>query len=73
MISYELISETAEVEEEQVNSYGIICKKAGKVLLEIHDISENKALIEGLIKDCNELDLSPEHLQDVVEDIIIQI
>lgn len=71
MIFYELISETTEVEEEQVNSYGILCRKSGKVLLEIHNISENKPLIEGLIKSCNELDLSPEHLQDVVEDIII--
>lgn len=70
-ITYELILETSQVEDVSVYSYGISCKEHGLIKSEIHNISSNRLLIENLIKKCNELDLSPEHLLDVVEDILV--
>lgn len=70
-ITYELILETSKVEDVSVCSYGISCKEQGLIKAEIHNISSNRILIENLIKKCNELDLSPEHLLDVVEDILV--
>lgn len=37
----------------------------------IKDVSTNKSKVEKLITLCNELDLSPMHIYDVVEDFLV--
>lgn len=37
----------------------------------IKDISIDKAKIEKLVSLCNELDLSPKHIYDVIEDFLV--
>ncbi len=40
------------------------------VIASIHDITSDKQGLEALVHRCNDLDLSPIHLEDVVEDFL---
>lgn len=48
-------------------TFGILCKEDGRL---INDISSDKDKINSLTYSFNELDLSPIHFQDVIEDFI---
>lgn len=48
------------------DTYGISCNE-----ITVEDISTNKNSIERLVGLCNELDLSPTQLNDVVEDFMV--
>lgn len=48
-------------------SYGVFCDMGG---VTIEDISVNKGNVYELIDKINQLNLSPIHLKDVVEDFI---
>lgn len=48
------------------NTYGISYKER-----EVKDISTDKHKIEKLVNLCNELELSPIHLDDVIEDFLV--
>ena len=40
------------------------------VISSVHDITSDRSRLENLIQRCNDLDLSPIHLEDVVEDFL---
>lgn len=48
------------------DTYGITCGERT-----IKDISTDKQRIEALIELCNSLELSPIHLDDVIEDFLV--
>ena len=51
-----------------IETYGITCE--GR---EIKDISTDKAKVESLINRCNQNNLSPLHLDDVIEDFLVDL
>lgn len=51
-----------------VETYGITCDDR-----EIKDISTNKEKVESLINLCNKNNLSPMHLDDVIEDFLVDL
>ncbi|MBQ7128906.1 MAG: hypothetical protein IJO19_02845 [Clostridia bacterium] len=63
-----LLNETViEDEEGKIwNTYGITFND-----IIINDISTEKEKIEKLVSLCNELDLSPIHIYDVIEDFLV--
>lgn len=63
-----LLNETVAKDEEGKlwNTYGITY---GDIVIE--DISTEKEKIEKLVRLCNELDLDPIHIHDVVEDFLV--
>lgn len=63
-----LLNETVVKDEEDKlwNTYGITY---GDIVIE--DISTEKEKIEKLVRLCNELDLDPIHIHDVVEDFLV--
>jgi len=40
------------------------------VISAVHDITSDRSRLENLIQRCNDLDLSPIHLEDVIEDFL---
>ena len=40
------------------------------VISAVHDITSDRSRLENLVQRCNDLDLSPIHLEDVVEDFL---
>lgn len=78
LITYGLIKETYKIEGDEMISYGIAVLeniKAENVVLilnSVRNISTNRAKVENLIKQCNELKLSVIHLQDVIDDMMNQ-
>ncbi len=70
---YELI--TTKIHDEAGTSYevyGILCKEKGtdSLLRSVYDIFCDISAAESFVTLCNHLELSPEHLDDVIEDII---
>lgn len=57
-----------------ITTYGIACIKEtdGKreLIAEIPNVTSSLEEIEAIVKLCNERNLSPDHLKDVVEDLI---
>ena len=51
-----------------IESYGITCGER-----EIKDISTNKQKVENLIHLCNEKKLSPIHLDDIIDDFLVDL
>ena len=60
--------------KQYVVTYGIACieEKDGKreLVTEIPSITSSLAEAERLVRLCNEQQLSPDHIKDVVEDLI---
>lgn len=64
---YQLIKSKVNDEDGNIfDTYGISYKE-----IVIEDISTNKTNVEKLVRLCNELELSPIHLNDVVEDFLV--
>ncbi len=68
MANYELTITAMQSENgEQVETYGLRCGS-----LEYPDVCCDRGAMEALVAQCNELDLAPEHLRDVVCDFLSQ-
>ena len=70
---YELI--TTEIHDEAGAShktYGILCKEKGTgfILRSVYDIFCDIFAATALVEIINRLELSPEHLDDVIEDVV---
>ncbi len=65
--SYKLVVGAYSVENYTYISYGIAAPKGDYCF---KDISRDKDEVENLISLCNELQLSPLHLRDVVDDFL---
>ena len=60
---------SSKIKDEQgvsYDTYGISYED-----IEIQDVSTDKTKVEKLVNLCNELDLSPIHLNDVLEDFLV--
>lgn len=52
-------------------SYGIDVVENEAVLRSVKDITTDEARLSGLVDLCNKLQLSPVHLDDVIEDFLV--
>ena len=68
MEPYFLIVNTYVVENQSHIGYGIGCRADNSAF---EDMSTDPTAIENLINLCNKLKLSPLHLEDVVEDFLV--
>ena len=69
-ITYELTETVCKLCETPVISYGIVCKKKGKIEKKYPDIMPDKVKIQELVDECNKSDVDPKHLEDIIEDFI---
>ena len=76
-INYDIIEEKYYDKSNTRISYGIVAyaneignELNGVIIASIHDISSNRSMIVNLITKCNNLSLSLEHLEEVIEDNI---
>ena len=69
-MKYSLISGTYLIDGESHVGYGIGCTENSALSFE--DLTLNPIAVAKLVKICNELDLSPIHLKDAVEDFLIE-
>lgn len=72
-VKYNVVEEMYTTENKTRVSYGIIAYHNNddkKIISTIHDITSDRVLIDELVKHCNELLLSPIHLEDVIIDML---
>ena len=69
-MKYSLIKGSYLIDGESHIGYGISYTENSEVSFE--DLTLNPITVAKLVKLCNELDLSPIHLKDVVEDFLIE-
>ena len=62
---YKLLSKEVTVEGVTATTYGISCDT-----VRFEDVCTDEAAMTQLVAKCNELELSPAHLADVVEDFL---
>lgn len=72
-IRYLTVRETLHSEESgEYVSYGISVRKEEREIAFVSDVSTQRDLVERLVWLCNQNGLYPEHLQDVVQDLIVE-
>ena len=71
MTKYEIIVTKIVVEDETVNTYGIVCKENNRITKYIIDVSADKNFVLQTVKEFNDNQLAPEHFFDAIEDSII--
>ena len=69
-MKYSLVKGTYLIDGEAHIGYGISYTENSALSFE--DLTLNPIAVAKLVKLCNELDLSPIHLKDVVEDFLIE-
>ena len=72
-VAYGICEEIYELQGEHRVSYGIAvydAENTATVLDHISDITEDYERLSELIRTCNSLELSPIHLNEVVEDFL---
>ena len=69
-MKYQVIESRVEIDGVIYTSYGIGCENAGNLLFQINDLSINKDRVSKLVYLCNDLQLDPIHIDDVVEDFL---
>lgn len=75
-ITYALSEEIYRLGNDKRVAYGIVAYANAEldgtatVISSVRDISSDRQAITGLIDQCNRLQLSPVHLQDIVEDFL---
>lgn len=70
-LTYVAVKETIESEElGRYTSFGISVRVAGREIRRIRDVSTDEEAVVRLTRLCTELKLSPEHLDDVVDDFL---
>ena len=72
MITYILCRETYKSKRSERITYGIAAYAEDKqtCITKLHDITSDKDALAELVLLCNRLQLSPNHLYDVVEDFL---
>ena len=72
MITYILCKETYKSKRSERIAYGIAAYAEDQqtCITKLHDITSDKDALSELIDLCNRLQLSPIHLQDVIEDFL---
>ena len=72
MITYILCRETYKTKQYDRVSYGIAAyaEEEQTCVARLHDITSDKNALAKLVLLCNRLQLSPNHLYDVVEDFL---
>ena len=53
-------------------TYGIALADGSDLIQSVSDLSSDKQRVERLAELCTQLDLSPEHLSDVIEDFLAE-
>lgn len=71
-VTYFVMPGVVEIENEKRTTYGIGAIYNGVLITEIRDISTNYNKIKNLVYLCNNENLSPIHLMDVVEDFLAE-
>ena len=77
-ITYAVSEERYTFGDEVRTSYGIVAysnaeQDGSKIIVaSVRDITSDKASLSKLVNDCNSLELSTVHLNDVVEDFLLQ-
>lgn len=73
-VIYDIVEETYRCNKEVRTSYGIVAYDARNgvcdVVASLYDISDDKQRVYELATKCNELELSLDHLEDVVVDFL---
>lgn len=75
-ITYGIIDECYGMGVGMRRSYGLAAyapaepNDTATVICAVHDITADRCALDALMQKCNELELSPIHLFDVVEDFI---
>ena len=68
---YELLEEQFTDPESGVyTAYGVVVKIDGQIFCSISDVFLDLAFAEQMISMCNKQNLSPVHLDDLIEDIL---
>ena len=77
-ITYAVSEERYTFGDEVRTSYGIVAysnaeQDGSKIIVaSVRDITSDKASLSKLVNDCNSLELSTVHLNDVVEDFLLK-
>ena len=77
-ITYAVSEERYTFDNEMRISYGIVAysnaEKDGSktIVASVHDVTSDKYSLTELVNDCNRLELSTVHLNDVVEDFLLK-
>ena len=69
---YELIQDCRILDGTPYIAYGLVARTAdNRILAMIRDVTTDRLQAENFAKLCNSMNLSPEHLGDVVADFIV--
>ena len=77
-ITYSVSEERYTFGDEMRTSYGIVAYSnadqdgSKTIVASVRDVTSDKAGLSQLVNDCNNLELSIVHLNDVVEDFLLQ-
>ena len=73
---YILITSSYTLGENEHTTYGIaladIVEDGANLIESVNDISDDRERVERLAELCTELELSPEHLGDVIDDFLAE-
>ncbi len=70
LVRYEVTEGDFGLDGESYRSYGVAVMEDGVALKRIDDVSLEKNDIVNLVNLCNELELSPVHIDDVIENFL---
>lgn len=69
---YILIKSSYTLEDAEHTTYGIALADGSDLIESVSGLSSDKQRVERLAELCTQLDLSPEHLSDVIEDFLAE-
>ncbi len=75
-VVYGIVEEIYSYESKTRISYGIVAfasefdNDVSTIIASVHDVTLDKQKLQALIHLCNDLELSPIHLNDVVQDFL---
>ena len=72
LVKYEVAEGDFKLDDESYRSYGLVVKEDDTTLKQIDDVSLEKNDVVNLVKLCNKLELSPVHIDDVIEDFMAE-
>ena len=78
-ITYAISEEKYTLGNQTRTSYGIVAYSCADqdgsktIVASVRDVTSNKASLAKLVNDCNRLELSTVHLNDVVEDFLLNL
>ena len=75
-ITYGTVTEVYSLGEDSRISYGIVAYSdandtgTASVIASVHDVTSDKGTLNGLATLCNDLQLDPVHLCDIIDDFL---